>query len=676
VSLLGEKIEVSREEFEAEVARLRELTERYSRKWPRLRQLVRNVSRWETRIADLTRTLNELKRRLPASWREYRYIRDVELPWARERLAYWTSQREAYIAEMRTELNEILAERERIARKIVKPPPPIPVIGVLDSVTGLKILLLNREREGSKVWLYDEERDEYKQPVETIRVEYTACYDEETEILTRKGWKKFKDLSYEDELTTLNPETFCVEYHRPIRIIKQKYKGKMYRVKSRQIDLLVTPEHKMFVKTKAGWRLIPAYQLKGKCVEYLKTIPKWKGEDRELFELPSMVYTQRNKLTGRVNQHTLPPLRFKMDDWLEFLGYYLSEGSLKAPNKNGGGGYCIVLSQNPGWKREKMKRCIKRLGFNVIESGHNLIFVSKQVYFYLKKLGKAHQKYIPEEFKELSRRQLRILIRAMLLGDGSKLGKHSWSYRTVSEKLRDDFQEIVLKAGFGSTIWKPRKQTSYMRGRVIRSRFPVWDISVTTKRTTPTIYEKHGCGKEGFVDYDGMVYCVEVPNHIILVRRNGRPVWSGNSVETGGHESFIGELTGWTIIDSEELSDIGDIVDELIDKTEDWFYRKFAPPPEGEALFGGPIPKEAIKPDFTIQEHEHGAKYEDGIQEYEMTLTGEITKKMIMKKGVGFYANPNETWPKWRQAKVYVEYAHEDETLGVAHSPMEEIIDP
>jgi hypothetical protein len=322
VSLLGEKIEVSREEFESEVARLRELTERYSRKWPRLRQLVRNVSRWETRVTDLTRSLNELKRRLPASWREYRYIRDVELPWARERLAYWTSQREAYIAEMRTELNEILAERERIARKIVKPPPPFPVIGVLDSVTGLKILLLNREREGSKAWLYDEERDEYLQPVETVRVEYTA------------------------------------------------------------------------------------------------------------------------------------------------------------------------------------------------------------------------------------------------------------------------------------------------------------------------------------------------------------------SIETGGHESFIGELTGWTIIDSDQLSDVEDIISELIDKTEDWFYRKFAPPPEGEAFFGGPIPKEAIKPDFTIQEHKHGAKYEDGIQEYEITLTGEIAKKMIMKKGVGFYANPDETWPKWRQAKVYVEYAHEDEPLGKAHSPMEEIIDP
>ncbi len=29
--------------------------------------------------------------------------------------------------------------------------------------------------------------------------------------------------------------------------------------------------------------------------------------------------------------------------------------------------------------------------------------------------------------------------------------------------------------------------------------------------------------------YDDMVYCVTVPNHIIMVRRNGKHIWSGNS---------------------------------------------------------------------------------------------------------------------------------------------------
>jgi hypothetical protein len=32
-----------------------------------------------------------------------------------------------------------------------------------------------------------------------------------------------------------------------------------------------------------------------------------------------------------------------------------------------------------------------------------------------------------------------------------------------------------------------------------------------------------------WIDYDGYVYCVEVPNHVVYVRRNGKAVWSGNS---------------------------------------------------------------------------------------------------------------------------------------------------
>ena len=184
---MGEKIEVTREEYEAEVARLRELTERYSRKWPRLRQLVRNVSRWETRVADLTRSLNELKRRLPASWREYRYIRDVEIPWARERLAYWTSQREAYIAEMRTELNEILTERERIARKIVKPPPPI-YIGT-EGKTGYDIYYNPKTKKYEVIdpTTREKVREEHK-----IVVEYTASI--ETGVRGKTGSFEFIDV--------------------------------------------------------------------------------------------------------------------------------------------------------------------------------------------------------------------------------------------------------------------------------------------------------------------------------------------------------------------------------------------------------------------------------------------------------------------------------------------------
>jgi hypothetical protein len=33
------------------------------------------------------------------------------------------------------------------------------------------------------------------------------------------------------------------------------------------------------------------------------------------------------------------------------------------------------------------------------------------------------------------------------------------------------------------------------------------------------------------IHYKGKIYCVKVPNHVIYVRRNGKPMWTGNSFD-------------------------------------------------------------------------------------------------------------------------------------------------
>jgi hypothetical protein len=149
------------------------------------------------------------------------------------------------------------------------------------------------------------------------------------------------------------------------------------------------------------------------------------------------------------------------------------------------------------------------------------------------------------------------------------------------------------------------------------------------------------------------------------------------TVETSGHEDVLAELTGWTIVYGEELDGkhaIKDIVDSLIVKVEDWFYKKFAPPPEGEAFFGGPIPKKAIKPDFKIQEREKRAKHEGTIQQWEMVLLEGWREKLprIIKKGIGFYST-SETDPHWTVARVFCEWGHEEESVKT-HSLPEELI--
>jgi len=73
-----------------------------------------------------------------------------------------------------------------------------------------------------------------------------TCYDSDTDVLTASGWKAWPDVNNNDRLATLNQATQRVEYHKPTRVIHDHYRGRMYRVDGQQVDLLVTPEHRMW----------------------------------------------------------------------------------------------------------------------------------------------------------------------------------------------------------------------------------------------------------------------------------------------------------------------------------------------------------------------------------------------------------------------------------------------
>src|SRR5258708_17178289 len=73
------------------------------------------------------------------------------------------------------------------------------------------------------------------------------CYDDQTDVLTRDGYKPWEQVMVTDELATLNPESGEIEYQRPMKIFSRFYEGEMYRVKSKHVDLVVTPDHRMWL---------------------------------------------------------------------------------------------------------------------------------------------------------------------------------------------------------------------------------------------------------------------------------------------------------------------------------------------------------------------------------------------------------------------------------------------
>src|SRR3990167_4263061 len=74
----------------------------------------------------------------------------------------------------------------------------------------------------------------------------TYCFDIQTEILTENGWKTYDNLKEKENVATLNPLTHKLEYQPIKEVVLQKYKGMMYYLKCKQIDIMVTPNHRLY----------------------------------------------------------------------------------------------------------------------------------------------------------------------------------------------------------------------------------------------------------------------------------------------------------------------------------------------------------------------------------------------------------------------------------------------
>lgn len=347
-----------------------------------------------------------------------------------------------------------------------------------------------------------------------------GCYDDQTEVLTKDGWKLFKDVGFEDEVATLNPDGF-MEYHKPLAMQKYRYIGKMIQFGGGRAgyDLLVSPDHQMYVK-RAWSNKSFKFERAGKVASHpiwyrLRRSAKWRGEDREYFELP----LPKNINTKDGYKYKIIK-KIRINTWLRFLGWYLADGS------NAHKGHCVKISKTDKMKLEEITQIAKEMNLKYWRGDDQVTIYSTQLAEYCKQFGRANEKFIPKWVKQLPPKRLEILIETMLKGDGSR----GITYFTASTQLANDFQEIVIKCGYGAAIGiRFRENIPKIRGRPIKANFPEHCVSIAKKQTTPQIIKA-----PKLCDYDDWIYDLTVPNHVMLVRRNGKAVWCGNSRDNEG----------------------------------------------------------------------------------------------------------------------------------------------
>ena len=362
-----------------------------------------------------------------------------------------------------------------------------------------------------------------------------ACYDNQTEVLTTSGWKLFKDLT-PDDLVGTRSSSGSLEFQKPTSYINYFYDGVMHQYKSENVNLCVTPNHNMFIKkydvrVPQDYQLVPSDKIHLKRIKMTKDI-SWNPQVSDVVQVPGYTYSRRSK-TG-VYDKTLPDFTADKEVFTKFLAMYLSEGSVTYNEKENS--YTIIISQlgtsisgHPinQETRQEVIHVFRQLGLTP-GIGKSCIKTKQLVLGkFLKGLGNSGDKKFPFSiFEYFDTHYAQVFIDTYCKYDGNIYKGHRRLY-TTSPQLRDDLQLIAGIAGYASSIHVDDRVGQYHQccGNTIRHNRVCYSISLSNLRNINPMIKPHHVTK---TPYCGQVYCVEVPNHVVLVRRGYLICWCGN----------------------------------------------------------------------------------------------------------------------------------------------------
>jgi DNA polymerase elongation subunit (family B) len=422
-----------------------------------------------------------------------------------------------------------------------------------------------------KFYLMRSEMKKNKDPREySVKIIINSCFSGDTEILTTKGIKNIKDCKIGDIVYSLNKNTEQVEL-KPITDTQVfNYNKKMIHFKKKNIDLMVTPDHKMLFKKRKYAPIVEMEAqdfIKQKCNVTIPLNPI-EGKKEDLFDMKQILpktgkwyikldnpYSQRKNNNLKYNymrrihesligidinlkgkwffqdrfRGPLIPEYLPTKDIFYFIGMYLSEGCLyKSKSKHYNNGnyrgvtYRTQICQN---------KSINPIHYNTIQESLNNLKIrysankdgfdicSKFWYNFFKNLGKYQKdRYIPQWMFKYDSSLLFYLHKGLYDGDGNK---KNYRYSTNSYKLRDDMIRLNLHLGYRCT-------TSYDSNcyRIFR--------------TGEGLYLNQD---KNFYSYiknpENKVYCITVAdNHTVYAGRNKKLSWVGQCYGAVSNSTF------------------------------------------------------------------------------------------------------------------------------------------
>jgi hypothetical protein len=336
-----------------------------------------------------------------------------------------------------------------------------------------------------------------------------ACYDDATEVLTDRGFVRWAEVDQADRLGCWDNERGSLVYELPRTLHRFDYDGLMYEIDHPKINLLVTPNHQMWVSRRSDGRS-PA---------------KWREPYLEradtLGELTATRYFKSAPLVDQPDEK-LDWLIEDVEDThalLMFVGFFLGDGYAARPHV-----------QNPNTVRFRLRKQRKiaflrditaKIGWSLRELACDTYAIS------VPGIGSAFrsafydvngEKTLPARLRMLNQRQAQSLLMGSAQSDGS-LKRRTWSYDSTSVGLLDALEIVALHAGLSWTRMKLKNATRPGR---------TWRLAFHTL-SRPRINHDRLHIDTHMVPYEGPVWCASTRTGVLVVRRNGQVVLCGNS---------------------------------------------------------------------------------------------------------------------------------------------------
>lgn len=320
------------------------------------------------------------------------------------------------------------------------------------------------------------------------------CVDEQTEILSKRGWLKYKDLTLNDKILTLSKDDGKSRFTKVEEIFQKEVKMDLVSFEGRNFSALTTPNHRWIVR-------------------------KGYGKDESLFfDITENIHKKYYFIPKRADKVIdLPKKSVYSDELVALLGWIFTEGYYEIIK--GQNSYRIVITQSYKVNYDKVlniRKILRSLGVNWKE--HKSI--NGCINFYLKgnlvkKIKSDFSNKLPtiEFINQLTKEQILLLIDTIVAGDG---WIDQWGTKNIIQKDKgfiDVISYAAVLVGYVPRV-NQRKEKDKCWYLKLTCFDYIWTSGLKPKK----------------VNYKGIIWCPRTKYGTFYARRNGYCYWTGNTM--------------------------------------------------------------------------------------------------------------------------------------------------